>query len=532
MRTINVLLCFVVSAIIALLVLEVGFRVLGMGPQPTINRFDPVTGWSKTPNAHGERKTSEFHVTYDINALGLRDDPMDSPAKPAGTFRVLVLGDSFVLGYTVDREDLFVDLLENRWKKEGRAIDVINAGTEGFSTDQEVAWFEAHGAEFKPDVVVLVPYENDLYWNSQTHYRRFPKPRYTAFGDREKIVMQDPGPRSWFERFALGTMWTAGHEPHVAWSVDGVHRLDMEHAAYFRDPPEFMKDAIGRTRGALTALKAHCKALEAQLVVAPIPGKGAIETNARKLLEAALNPRLPGERLTFWKDHPKLPADSWSPDQPVETFLGLCQELSIPSLDARAALKQAARATSEEVAQYYQSDWHLNPQGNRTFAAFLHDQLDATHVIPATLAAKQPAEMPPAVVAGSKWYYYFAGLWLVLSTAYALTYRDEPYWKAALGVAGMLGLVFAIAIGGGKLLKLLPPQFAQIAAIVVVTTILVFVLVKLGRRLGTIAELFVAFTRRGHWYLMPLVVVLLTVGSLLVVAASSPLVAPFIYTLF
>ena len=31
---------------------------------------------------------------------------------------------------------------------------------------------------------------------------------------------------------------------------------------------------------------------------------------------------------------------------------------------------------------------------------------------------------------------------------------------------------------------------------------------------------------------MPLLVVLLTVGSLLVVAASSPLVAPFIYTLF
>ncbi|MEO6710106.1 MAG: DUF5989 family protein [Planctomycetota bacterium] len=37
---------------------------------------------------------------------------------------------------------------------------------------------------------------------------------------------------------------------------------------------------------------------------------------------------------------------------------------------------------------------------------------------------------------------------------------------------------------------------------------------------------------RGHWYLMPLLVVLLSIGSLLVVAASSPLIAPFIYTLF
>jgi hypothetical protein len=64
------------------------------------------------------------------------------------------------------------------------------------------------------------------------------------------------------------------------------------------------------------------------------------------------------------------------------------------------------------------------------------------------------------------------------------------------------------------------------------TVILSFVVIKLGRRLTTSGELFTAFTRRGHWYLMPLVVVLLSIGSLLVVAASSPLIAPFIYTLF
>ncbi|MHC4895156.1 MAG: DUF5989 family protein, partial [Planctomycetota bacterium] len=65
-----------------------------------------------------------------------------------------------------------------------------------------------------------------------------------------------------------------------------------------------------------------------------------------------------------------------------------------------------------------------------------------------------------------------------------------------------------------------------------VVGILGFVAFKLGSRLGTITELIRAFILRGHWYLMPLVVVLLTIGSLLVVAASSPLVAPFIYTLF
>ena len=57
MRALNVLLSLVVSVILGLIVLELGFRALGLGPQPTINQFDPVTGWSKTPNAKGERKT-------------------------------------------------------------------------------------------------------------------------------------------------------------------------------------------------------------------------------------------------------------------------------------------------------------------------------------------------------------------------------------------------------------------------------------------------------------------------------------------
>jgi hypothetical protein len=51
-------------------------------------------------------------------------------------------------------------------------------------------------------------------------------------------------------------------------------------------------------------------------------------------------------------------------------------------------------------------------------------------------------------------------------------------------------------------------------------------------RLSVMLELFLAFVRRGHWYMLPVLVALLAVGGLLVVAASSPWLAPFIYTLF
>ena len=126
----------------------------------------------------------------------------------------------------------------------------------------------------------------------------------------------------------------------------------------------------------------------------------------------------------------------------------------------------------------------------------------------------------------------FSVLWVLLSALYAANYRDEPLWRVPLQVGGLLAMIFTIVIVGGGLLRQLPPSIAMAAGWIFVLAILGFVLYKLGRRVGTIAELISAFTRRGHWYLMPLLVILLTIGSLLVVAASSPFVAPFIYTLF
>ena len=113
---------------------------------------------------------------------------------------MLCLGDSFVLGTTVERRDLFCDLLETLWQAQGRNVEVINAGTEGWSTDQEARWFQLHGAAFEPDLVLLFPYENDLYWNGQQNYNRYPKPRFMASGTLERRELSDPGERSCWER--------------------------------------------------------------------------------------------------------------------------------------------------------------------------------------------------------------------------------------------------------------------------------------------------------------------------------------------
>lgn len=509
MRALNVLLALLVSLLLAAAVFEGGLRLVGLGPPVTLAQFDPQLGWVKTPNLKVHRSTREYDVTFEMNALGLRGDPMDSPGKPAGTLRVLMLGDSFVQGYTVSRDDLFVDILARWWKSEGRAVDVINAGTEGYSTDQEALWLAGPGRAFQPDVVLLFPYENDLFWDRETSYDRYQKPRINPDGKPELRVLADPGPKSAWERTALGNLWVLLSTPRRTWKTDDGHTLAMEDAAFFHDPPEFMHEALLRTSGALKNIRETCAGMQARLLVVPIPHKASIEPEAQKALARSLGA------------DPAL----WSADQPTETFLTLCRELSLETIDVRKQLQGQL---------YFERDWHFNPAGNYAFAALLHDELDRRGVFPATCAAKTSVPAPQPTSGGQlpTWPLVFAGLWLALGTLYAASYRDEPAWRAYLQVGGMLALVFAIALGGSKLLARLPANVAAALAVLIVGGLLLFVLYKLGRRIATTFELFVSFTRRGHWYLLPLVVVLLSIGSLLVVAASSPLVAPFIYTLF
>jgi hypothetical protein len=107
-----------------------------------------------------------------------------------------------------------------------------------------------------------------------------------------------------------------------------------------------------------------------------------------------------------------------------------------------------------------------------------------------------------------------------------------PGWQAPLKVGVMLVLDLHDRRRREPAARPAPALVSPWIAILVRPLLLGFIVGSSAGRLGTILELFACFVGRGHWYLIPLVVVLLSVGSLLVVAASSPLVAPFIYTLF
>jgi hypothetical protein len=134
--------------------------------QTPLSRFHPVLGWDKPPGAEARIERPEFQITIRINSLGLRG-PERGYAKPPGTRRVLILGDSFGEGYYVEEERTARAGLESGLN--GGACpgwEVINGSTIAYSTDQEYLFYVHEGQRYAPDVVTLLFYHNDLFYNA------------------------------------------------------------------------------------------------------------------------------------------------------------------------------------------------------------------------------------------------------------------------------------------------------------------------------------------------------------------------------
>lgn len=126
-------------------------------PQP---RHDPhpVLGWTIRPN----QDAFSHDVPVHVNAAGFRDREELEPSKPAGTQRVVVLGDSFTFGNGVPDDEVFSERLERALRAQGLAVRVLNTGVQGWGTREEVLSLRERSLAWEPDAVVLAFYENDV----------------------------------------------------------------------------------------------------------------------------------------------------------------------------------------------------------------------------------------------------------------------------------------------------------------------------------------------------------------------------------
>jgi hypothetical protein len=161
-----------VAVLVGVLLFEVVVRLARIDANLSPNwRYHPILGWSQVPNGtydfglHGR----PIHVRF--NALGFRDRDHEQ-AKPPGTRRVVVIGDSFCEAIQVNLEETFHQTLERLLNDLGTARwEVINLGVGDFGTAQAYIALTEYGLAFQPDVIIHQVFPlNDICNNSLALY--------------------------------------------------------------------------------------------------------------------------------------------------------------------------------------------------------------------------------------------------------------------------------------------------------------------------------------------------------------------------
>lgn len=116
-----------------------------------IFEYHPVVGYRFVPGVKARVPHEGGGYLLRANAAGFRSEQEFTPARPPGTYRVLLFGDSFTAGDGVSNRDRYGDLLQAGIP----GLQVFNFGLPGSGTDQQyLAWREM-GREMEHDLLVL-----------------------------------------------------------------------------------------------------------------------------------------------------------------------------------------------------------------------------------------------------------------------------------------------------------------------------------------------------------------------------------------
>ena len=143
-------------------------RLLSLAPEVGFieeGRFrlsaNPRIGYEMIPALLHSGGAGRFDFRGSGNSLGFRDREHAHEAR-AGTYRILVLGDSIGEGLRIEEDErIFPRRLEARLRAFGLDAEVLNFSVNGYNTLQEVETLKEKGLGFRPDLVLVAYCLND-----------------------------------------------------------------------------------------------------------------------------------------------------------------------------------------------------------------------------------------------------------------------------------------------------------------------------------------------------------------------------------
>ena len=350
-------LVVIAATVFALVMAEIAVRVAA--PRPTSiahqDRYGLAMhypGITRYRPQHGQ--------TVTINSAGMRDREHDL-AKADGTFRVLLLGDSFMEAQQVAFEASLPSMLERDLTEQaGRTVEVINAGVSGWGTDDQLRYLTEYGLPYDPDLVlVAMTLHNDVSDNLRQYW-------HTARDGR--LVSQEREPIPWFTyktlelkaflavRFQLVQVFREVRYRNEM--VESGEALQSHVRTLFDDPPpEEVAFGWQLTRLLLDRLQSVAHESGAPVVVAMLP---IIHQLSPRLFEELIGSEAAG-------------GSELDIDEPQQMMRGIADDLGLPLIDLAPAFREWT--AEHDVPLYVLSDGHWNEAGHRLATEVVTEQL-------------------------------------------------------------------------------------------------------------------------------------------------------------
>ncbi len=192
---VNILISFIVFFLFAA-TLEIILR--------TTHMFRAKVSWTEPDDKLSYRLTpgktywyyreNDHPISGRINNYGFRDDDWTID-KPHDTYRIAVIGDSYVEALQVESDRTFLSLTERELNGSGDQfpnIEMMNFGQSGFTQVEELIILKDQVTKFSPDMVILffLP-GNDISDISQETASDLSRPFYSVSDNGELILNTD-----------------------------------------------------------------------------------------------------------------------------------------------------------------------------------------------------------------------------------------------------------------------------------------------------------------------------------------------------
>jgi hypothetical protein len=175
-----------------LLLSEVGLRIIDPKiPTGSYWQIDDTIGRKGRPHAEGWW-TYEGESYIKFNSAGFRDLER-KVEKPANTFRVAVLGDSFTEAINVSLEETYPKILEQMLREcpsyQEKNIEVLNFGISNLGTGQQMLVLDQIASSYSPDLVVLQFFSGNDFRNNYPLTDDSQRPYFSI--DNNKLIIDN-----------------------------------------------------------------------------------------------------------------------------------------------------------------------------------------------------------------------------------------------------------------------------------------------------------------------------------------------------